>query len=146
VSRLRVRLASIAALVLLFSYLAIANFVPEATRVASPLLPDKGLRLGLDRREETTGDSDSDGLGGIGYAWGLDRRLNVRASAAREAIRYSPRLTDNGILVDDLGAAGRTFPELDRLLDERDRLGVDLEQVPQDRLARPRLYHETRAG
>ncbi len=35
-SRLRVRLASIAALVLVFSYLAIANFVPEATRLASP--------------------------------------------------------------------------------------------------------------
>jgi preprotein translocase subunit SecD len=48
VSRLRLRLASIAALVLLFAYLAIANFVPEQTRLASPLLPDEGLRLGLD--------------------------------------------------------------------------------------------------
>ena len=47
-SRLRVRLASIAALVLLFSYLAIANFVPEATRLANPLVPDQGMRLGLD--------------------------------------------------------------------------------------------------
>jgi preprotein translocase subunit SecD len=34
--------------VLFFTYLTLANFVPEATRVASPLLPDKGLRLGLD--------------------------------------------------------------------------------------------------
>ena len=34
-SRLRVRLASIAALVLLFSYLAIANFVPEASHRSS---------------------------------------------------------------------------------------------------------------
>ena len=48
VSRLRVRLASIAALVLLFGYLAIANFVPEETRLASPCCPTQGMRLGLD--------------------------------------------------------------------------------------------------
>jgi len=36
------------AAVLFFAYLTLANLVPEATRVASPLLPDKGLRLGLD--------------------------------------------------------------------------------------------------
>jgi preprotein translocase subunit SecD len=48
VSRLRARLASIAAVVLLFSYLAIVNFVPEETRLANPLLPDEGMRLGLD--------------------------------------------------------------------------------------------------
>ena len=47
-SRLRVRVASIAAVVLLFGYLAIANFVPEETRLANPLLPDQGMRLGLD--------------------------------------------------------------------------------------------------
>jgi len=48
VSRLRVRLASIAAVVFIFGYLAIANFVPAQTRLANPLLPDKGMRLGLD--------------------------------------------------------------------------------------------------
>jgi preprotein translocase subunit SecD len=35
-------------LVLFFAFLTLANLAPEATRVASPLLPDKGLRLGLD--------------------------------------------------------------------------------------------------
>jgi preprotein translocase subunit SecD len=48
VSGLRYRIGAIGALVALFAYLSLANFVPEATRVASPLLPDKGLRLGLD--------------------------------------------------------------------------------------------------
>ena len=42
-SRLRVRLASIAAAVLLFSYLAIANFVPEETRLATNGQPTRGL-------------------------------------------------------------------------------------------------------
>ena len=49
-SRLRLRIASLAALVLLFGFLAVANFIPEQTRLASPLLPDDGLRLGLDLR------------------------------------------------------------------------------------------------
>jgi preprotein translocase subunit SecD len=44
----RWRLGLVAALVLLFSYYALANFVPKETRVHSPLLPDDGLRLGLD--------------------------------------------------------------------------------------------------
>jgi SecD/SecF fusion protein len=45
---LRWKLGSVAALVLLFAYLTVANFVPKPERVASPLLPDDGLRLGLD--------------------------------------------------------------------------------------------------
>ena len=49
-NRLRVRLASIAAVVLVFGYLAAANFVPEAVRVASPWWPDQVMRLGLDLR------------------------------------------------------------------------------------------------
>ena len=73
------------------------------------LTPGRGqeisIRLGFDRREDTAGNSASDGLGRVGYARGLDRRFNVRLSAGREAIRYSPTLTDNGILVDDLGAS-----------------------------------------
>ena len=47
-SNLRLRVAAASAAVLLFSFLAVANFVPEAVRVESPLLPDDGLRLGLD--------------------------------------------------------------------------------------------------
>ena len=47
-SGLRYRIGAVAALVALFAFLSLANFVPEETRVASPLLPDAGLRLGLD--------------------------------------------------------------------------------------------------
>ena len=49
-SRLRVRVALVGGLVLFFGYLAVANFVPAKTRLANPLLPDKGMRLGLDLR------------------------------------------------------------------------------------------------
>ncbi len=42
------RAASVAVLVLLLGYLAAANFVPRDARLASPLWPDNGLRLGLD--------------------------------------------------------------------------------------------------
>ncbi len=48
--RLRWRLLSILAVVLFFGFFTFANFVPEQTRVASPLLPDDGLRLGLHLR------------------------------------------------------------------------------------------------
>jgi preprotein translocase subunit SecD len=45
---LRWRLAGAIGLVLLFLFFALANFVPKETRVNNPLLPDVGLRLGLD--------------------------------------------------------------------------------------------------
>jgi preprotein translocase subunit SecD len=48
VSGLKYRVGAVAALVALFAFLSLANFVPEKTRVESPLLPDGGLRLGLD--------------------------------------------------------------------------------------------------
>ena len=47
-SNLRLRAGSALAVVLLFGFLTAANFVPEQTRLANPLLPDHGLRLGLD--------------------------------------------------------------------------------------------------
>jgi preprotein translocase subunit SecD len=45
---LRWRLAGATALVLLFAYFALANLVPKERRLENPLLPDVGLRLGLD--------------------------------------------------------------------------------------------------
>jgi preprotein translocase subunit SecD len=48
VSGLRYRVGAVGALVAIFAFLSLANFVPEETRVTSPLLPDEGLRLGLD--------------------------------------------------------------------------------------------------
>ena len=47
-SGLRLRAGAALAFVLLFSFLTAANFVPEQTRLANPLIPDHGLRLGLD--------------------------------------------------------------------------------------------------
>ena len=41
-------MASVSGLVLCIGFFAVANFVPEETRLGSPLLPDHGLRLGLD--------------------------------------------------------------------------------------------------
>jgi preprotein translocase subunit SecD len=48
VSRLRLRLVSMAALLLVFGFLTAANFFPAEARKASPLLPDQAMRLGLD--------------------------------------------------------------------------------------------------
>jgi preprotein translocase subunit SecD len=45
---MRLRLASILAVVLIFGFLALSNFASDETRASSPLLPDTGLRLGLD--------------------------------------------------------------------------------------------------
>jgi preprotein translocase subunit SecD len=47
-TNLRLRLGLALSLVLFFAFLAGANFVPQETRLQSPLLPDDGLRLGLD--------------------------------------------------------------------------------------------------
>jgi preprotein translocase subunit SecD len=48
VKGLRVRIGLVGALVALFAFLSLANFASEEERLASPLLPDEGLRLGLD--------------------------------------------------------------------------------------------------
>jgi preprotein translocase subunit SecD len=45
---LQVRIGALAAVMLLFGFYAAANFVPAERRLESPLLPDGGLRLGLD--------------------------------------------------------------------------------------------------
>ena len=45
---LRWRILLVLAVVLPFSFLAVANLVPESTRLESDFLPDEGLRLGLD--------------------------------------------------------------------------------------------------
>lgn len=47
---LRARLILVGSLVGLISFFAICDFVPEKTRIESALLPDQGLRLGLDLR------------------------------------------------------------------------------------------------
>jgi len=73
---------------------------------AARLRPGRGQSLllsgGTDRRRETDGETQSEWIGAAEYAWGLDRPWQVRASATRQSLRYSPTITDNGILIDDL--------------------------------------------
>jgi preprotein translocase subunit SecD len=47
-SQFGLRISAAVLTVIFFAFLTLANLAPEATRIASPLLPDKGLRLGLD--------------------------------------------------------------------------------------------------
>ncbi|MDH3214316.1 MAG: protein translocase subunit SecD [Myxococcales bacterium] len=81
---LRVRIGAIAAAVLLFGFYAVANFVPAERRAESPLLPDHGLRLGLDLQ------------GGI--HWVLGVKLEVAIEHELEFLRGSlaERLADEG--------------------------------------------------
>ena len=78
-SGLRFRIGAVASLVAIFAFLSVANFVSEETRVASPLLPDGGLRLGLDLR------------GGIHWVLGvklsaaIDHELEFLAGSLEEA-------------------------------------------------------------
>jgi len=74
---LRWRLGSVIALVVLFAYLTIANFVPKERRVESGLWPDDGLRLGLDLQ------------GGIHWVVGvdLDSALQHELEYVRETLR-----------------------------------------------------------
>jgi preprotein translocase subunit SecD len=45
---LRWRIAGVSLLILYFAFLTAVNFVPKEIRLQNPLLPDEGLRLGLD--------------------------------------------------------------------------------------------------
>ena len=49
-TRLRWQLLLAGGFVAIFAFLSTANLFSEQTRIDSPLLPDKGLRLGLDLR------------------------------------------------------------------------------------------------
>jgi preprotein translocase subunit SecD len=81
VSGLRYRIAAVGALVALFAFLSLANLVPEKTRLASPLLPDEGLRLGLDLQ------------GGIHWVLGvkleaaIDHELEYLAGSLQDAAK-----------------------------------------------------------
>jgi preprotein translocase subunit SecD len=72
-SRLRLRVGSAIAFVGIFAFLAISNFVPEETRLESPVLPDRGLRLGLDLQ------------GGI--HWVLGAKLDAAVEQELEVLR-----------------------------------------------------------
>ena len=105
-SSLRLRLASILAVVLLFGFLAVANFVSEETRRASPLLPDTGLRLGLDLQ------------GGIHWVLGVQLEVTETQELEQQGRNivelgkdegFEPEswsVRDGRLVVSGLGAAG----------------------------------------
>ena len=90
------RVGAIAALVLLFGFYAVANFIPDEVRLESPLLPDEGLRLGLDLQ------------GGI--HWVLGVQLDAAVEHELEFLRgnLEDALEEEGVFGVQLGVeAGR---------------------------------------
>jgi len=83
-NRLRLRLAGVIGALLFFSYFGAANCFSEQARLASPLIPDRGIRLGLDLQ------------GGIHWVVGV--KLDAAVQHELEFQRSS--------LVDQLGADG----------------------------------------
>ena len=83
---------------LFFAYLTLANLVPRETRMASPLLPDQGLRLGLDLQ------------GGIHWVLGVKLGRGRARRSSSSCARTSSRV-----------AEGRWLPSWNR---RRSRTGV----------------------
>ena len=81
----RIRALAIAALLVLFTFITAANFVPKAQRLESGLWPDDGLRLGLDLR------------GGIHWVLGVE--LEEAITRELEFVRKSieERLSDDQV-------------------------------------------------
>ncbi|MEM7413035.1 MAG: protein translocase subunit SecD [Myxococcota bacterium] len=134
------RLGAVLATVALFSFLTAANFIDEETRLASPVLPDDGLRLGLDLQ------------GGIHRVVGVKleeaelQELVFLKDALLEEADEDPQLSvsnavvENGVLVvspRDDGAGVKSWADDSRSLslvsEEAGRLEYTLEdQVRQD--------------
>ena len=134
---LRWRLISVGGLVLVFAWLAVANFIPKAQRLESDWLPDDGLRLGLDLQ------------GGIHWVVGVDLptavgreldylRGNLRDGLQEEGVTPTHLAVEDGKLVVEvasdadadkvesvaehtgvLQSAGRTGNTLDYVLTQR---------------------------
>ncbi|HKQ60747.1 MAG TPA: tetratricopeptide repeat protein [Candidatus Polarisedimenticolaceae bacterium] len=70
------------------------------------------LSAGRDRAEKTTGERFDTTIGGLGWAWGLDGPWQVRVSASRDVLRYSPTITDHEIVLDEaaVSTSGRIGP------------------------------------
>ena len=94
---LRWRIGSVAALVLLLSYLALGNFFSEERRAEAWYLPDEGLRLGLDLQ------------GGIHLVISPD----LEAAVAQELGHIEDSLALH--LEEEKISGARTFVEGDRL-------------------------------
>jgi len=101
------------------------------------------IRAGVDRREDLARMSESDAIGGLTYTWGLDRLWQFGIDVGRDGLRYSPLITDNGILMDRVGLFTRGR------VGERWRLHLnvgltDFSEAPQDRTAMPAVLLDNR--
>ena len=63
------------------------------------------LRLGSDRTEGSTGDSDSEVVGGANWNFGTGTRLSGTVGLNRETMIYSPKIADNRIGYDAISSA-----------------------------------------
>jgi preprotein translocase subunit SecD len=82
------------ALVLLFGWLAVANFVPKAQRLESEWLPDDGLRMGLDLQ------------GGIHWVVGVDLDAAIERELDFVRRNISDALTDANVVPGRLAVEG----------------------------------------
>ena len=127
-NRLRLRLAAVAGTVLFLSYFAAANCFSEQTRLASPLIPDAGIRLGLDlrggihwvvgvkldaavqhelefQRASLVDQLKEDGVT-IGASSIEDGRLRVEVSAGADADKVRSWVQERGVLTPVAGSDG----------------------------------------
>jgi preprotein translocase subunit SecD len=86
-NRLRLRLAGVAGTVLFLSYFAAANCFSEQTRLASPWIPDAGIRLGLDLQ------------GGIHWVVGVKLEAAVQHELEFQRGALTAQLEDDGVKV-----------------------------------------------
>lgn len=86
---LQLRAGAVAAVVLLFTWVALSNFVPKETRLESDFWPDNGVRLGLDLQ------------GGIHWVVGV--QLDQATTHELEYIRSNIRdgLAEDGIVLSE---------------------------------------------
>jgi preprotein translocase subunit SecD len=85
VNRLRLRVGLIVAFIAAFGFYAVANFIPQERRVESPLLPDDGIRLGLDLQ------------GGIHWVLGVKLDVAVDQELQFLADALEDRLADEDV-------------------------------------------------
>jgi preprotein translocase subunit SecD len=123
-----VRLVAISATVLLLSYFAAANCFSEATRLANPLIPDRGIRLGLDLQggihwvvgvkldaavahelefqRSALGEDLKEAGVALGATSVADGTLRVEVPAGADADKVSAWARDRGVLAPAAGANG----------------------------------------
>jgi preprotein translocase subunit SecD len=127
-NRLRLRLAAVFGTALFLSYFAAANCFSEQTRLANPLIPEAGIRLGLDlrggihwvvgveldaaveheldfQRGALVDDLEEEGVK-LGPARVEDGRLHVEAASAAAADAVRSWVSDRDLLVPADGADG----------------------------------------